>query len=276
MRLSERERNLLLKIARNPEPQNVFDKLKKGKYVDESNPYLKIVTEQINETMPEMHLPEPWNGHLSKARVMVISSNPSLNSSEDFPTKKWMDDEIVNFFDNRFADNRMLKSIYWTKIANCIKMCSIIPDSAKNLSTYEFLNKFVVCTEIVHCKSEGEEGVVCACIHEEEKFLEKIISLFSGELIIILGSKAKRLFYEYNLSDIIGNKKIVFLNHTSSNQSYKEKKEIMEKVLENTDDDNENDWSNDSDDDDEENDWSNDSNDNDDWSDDSDDEYRNW
>ena len=89
------ERKLLLKIARNQEPQDVFDKLKKGN--DAASVYSKIVNAQIEMGVKEMHLPEPWNGHLSDAEVMIISSNPSLAADEMFPTKKWSDDDIANF-----------------------------------------------------------------------------------------------------------------------------------------------------------------------------------
>ena len=40
------ERNLLLQIARNPEPQKVFDLLKKGKQVE--SPYSEIVNAQLD------------------------------------------------------------------------------------------------------------------------------------------------------------------------------------------------------------------------------------
>ena len=182
------ERNLLLQIARNPEPQKVFDLLKKGKQVE--SPYSEIVNAQLDMGIKEMHLPEPWSGHLSEAQVMIISSNPSISADENFPTKKWSDDEIIHFFDNRFSENQGNVSRFWQSMA---KHVSWIFKDADGKDTLEILDEYVVTTEIVHCKSKNEIGIE-ACAEEEAKFLDSILSAFNGTYIIIFGSPAKSLY----------------------------------------------------------------------------------
>ena len=210
------ERKLLLKIARNQEPQDVFDKLKKGN--DAASAYSKIVNAQIEMGIKEMHLPEPWNGHLSDAEVMIISSNPSLAADEMFPTKKWSDDDIANFFDKRFAGNQR-KVRFWTCIAKYVSW--IIGKNAEGLDSSEILDRFVVSTEIVHCKSKGREGVN-DCGGEEVVFLDEIINLFSGKYVIILGDTAKR-FYDDGVFKIKG-KKVAFMHEPTFPQPEEERK----------------------------------------------------
>ena len=210
------ERKLLLKIARNQEPQYVFDRLKRGRNVVST--YSKIVNAQLKKKITEMHLPEPWNGHLSDAEVMIISSNPSLAADEMFPTKKWSDDDVANFFDNRFAGNHR-KVRFWTCIAKYVSW--IIGNDADDLDSSEILDRFVVSMEIVHCKSKGKEGVD-DCVDEEVKFLDEIINLFSGKYVIILGDTAKR-FYDDGVFKIKG-KKVAFMHEPTFPQPEEERK----------------------------------------------------
>lgn len=204
------EKNLLLKIARNPEPQDVFDKIKKGKNTD--SPYEAVVKSQIEMGIKDMHLPEPWNGHLSKAKIMIISSNPSISVDENFPTKNWSNDDIMDFFDGRFSQKRENISRFWSSIA---KYVSWIVDGAEKKSVMDILDEFVVMTEIVHCKSKEEIGVN-ECATDEIKFLDEIISKFIGDYIIILGSTAGK-FYKDGLFQIKNNNaKVAILPHPNA------------------------------------------------------------
>jgi hypothetical protein len=48
-------------------------------------------------------LPEPWSGHITQARVLFISSNPSIDDGSGYPRKDWHDDDIFRYFDERFG-----------------------------------------------------------------------------------------------------------------------------------------------------------------------------
>ena len=191
--MKKSEKDLLLKIARNEEPQKVFDQLKKGQPV--KSPYSTIVKYQIDNKeelgIKSMQLPEPWNGHLSKAKIMFISSNPSIGY-EHFPTKKWDDKDIVDFFDNRFKIPLEDKDVscFWKSIAKYVTW--IFPE-ASTLSVLEILDNYVVSTELVHCKSRNEKGV-SKCAKEECKFMGDIIKEFNGDLIVLLGSTVKKYY----------------------------------------------------------------------------------
>ena len=206
--MNNKEKLLILKIARNYEPQFVFDMLSHNK--DCESCYKEIVQNQIDNGINKMHLPEPWNGHLSKAKVLFISSNPSLGTNEIFPTKDWTDKNIINFFDNRFvnADKKIPK--FWQSISKYVLW--LYPES-KNLSPTERLDKYAVSTEIVHCKSLKEKGVK-KCFVEEEKFVNEIVKIFKGDYIIILGKKAIKCTDK--LKEIYKTAKIYTMPHPSA------------------------------------------------------------
>ena len=48
-------------------------------------------------------LPEPWSGQIDIARLLFISSNPSINELEEYPEKSWELHRTTDFFHNRFT-----------------------------------------------------------------------------------------------------------------------------------------------------------------------------
>ena len=48
------------------------------------------------------HVPEPWSGHITRAAVLFVSSNPSIDPGEAYPTSGWDDEGRVDFFACRF------------------------------------------------------------------------------------------------------------------------------------------------------------------------------
>ena len=207
--MNKTEKDLLIKIARNQEPQDVFDLLKKGKACDSD--YEEIVQNQIDLGVKKMHLPEPWNGHLGKAKIMIISSNPSIGVDEDFPTSSWSDDDIAEFFDNRFKNNSNGVSMYWKSIA---KYAGWICPEVAGLDAVEILDKVVVSTEVVHCKSKSEIGVN-ACVEKEVHFLNEIVKKFSGEIVLIVGKVAQN-FYESGMFAIPDRFKVAVIPHPNA------------------------------------------------------------
>lgn len=187
--------------------------------------------------------PEPWNGNIETAKIMFLSSNPSIDLHDNkkdeievYPgdrTKKWTDEEICNYFRNRFVTgkqvyrkddanipptlmNRNVKywsnSVYWiVSILKTLFGQEIISDKDFKNNKMQILNDYVVMTEIVHCKSRDETNVeetkdICA-----EKYLNRILDLFNGKIIILVGAKVLKKFY--NLE-----------NHEEIERNLKEKK----------------------------------------------------
>lgn len=204
---------LALEIASCGELQSALD--------DVAHPCHGVVSWQAKQWLPpiskieesEMHRPEAWTGDITKAQIMFLSSNPSFNSRENFPNwiaRNWPVEKIVDFALNRFSSDssRMYgatefgplnnfdrtvekngqhsksRVAYWRWVR---KLVSHILD--KSESQVSAINDYVM-TEIVHCKSTYEEGVVQARKKCKDKYLERILSISPAELIFIVGKNA--------------------------------------------------------------------------------------
>ena len=70
----------------------------------------------------------------------------------------------------------------------------------------------IALTEIVHCKSHSDKEISRICkAHCVQKWLEKILSLFNGKYIVIVGGKAKA--YEKLIKTIANDKKVIISNY---------------------------------------------------------------
>ena len=198
--MNQAEQKLCLKIAK--------DKDVKAAFGGASNAYSKICQAQKDSGIKNMHLPEPWNGKLSEAKIMFISSNPSIDKDEEYPTEDWDDEKICGFFENRFKNGKktaggekVTKAVsFWTgliKYTNWIskeadlKIPEICKEHRNYKKYYAELNDRIVSTEIVHCKSEKEKGVAACEKDSHKKWTEEIVNLFTGKVIVLFGKYAK-------------------------------------------------------------------------------------
>ncbi|MCR4801013.1 MAG: uracil-DNA glycosylase family protein [Bacteroidales bacterium] len=200
---------------------------------------------------PCNQLAEPWNGHLSKAKIMFIGPNPSIDCDEIFPTDKWSDEEIADFFDNRFVNGKKLTSNkrdsvrYWNSLitytnminelkGNCYYKGRLAKATKNNGWDYSVLDPYVVSTEIVHCKSKeayGFEDARCKC---SDMWMANILNLFKGKLIVVLGKKAKDAIdkcSKLNAIFVRQNVPIIYLPHPSFPMSDKNRKAAVQNEL---------------------------------------------
>ena len=193
----------------------------KGAILDTAHPCHQVVSwqkEKWNLKIQSihgspMHRPEAWTGNLTKAPIIFISSNPSFNPDENFPNwvaSQWNKSQILDFALNRFSHNfeRKYGATQSGTLANCDK--TIEKDgklSKKRVRYWSWVRKLVsfvldksegdvsaindyVMTEIVHCKSEYEKGVISARKKCKDKYLERIITLSPARLIFVVGKNA--------------------------------------------------------------------------------------
>ena len=179
--LKSKASSLLLEIAR---CENVISAKN-----NEKNPCKKIVDIQSNADY--FQVPEAWNGDITTAKILFISSNPSYNPNEEgYPSVHCLDEDIIEFFSNRFS-NDYYKKIRWNTYLK--KYTSWILDDVK----FDEASQYICSTEIVHCKSKSESGVKNACDVCAGKWLDKILGVFQGEYIVLLGAWVKK-WYENN------------------------------------------------------------------------------
>ena len=188
---------------------------------DASHPCHGVVSWQAKQWIPtittiansDMHRPEAWTGDITKAPIIFLSSNPSFNKDENYPSwdlNKWPVEKVLDFALNRFSAKQLrlygateygaLKNFdrtieldgalskkrvrYWSWVRQLVSHILEKPeDQVSAIDDY-------VMTEIVHCKSPHEEGVVSARKKCKDKYLERILALSPAELIFIVGKNA--------------------------------------------------------------------------------------
>jgi hypothetical protein len=160
------------------------------------------------------HRPEPWAGNLSSAPIMFLSSNPSFDPRENFPTLDWDDKDAEDFFVNRFSErtDRGYGAIDGPKVASqdrAILKKENIPALTGRVKTWytlrsraaALLEKSVddtraandyVMSEVVHCKSRKEEGVFEALPACVSKWFLPLLEASSAKLVVVSGEPAGR------------------------------------------------------------------------------------
>ncbi|MCL4408085.1 MAG: uracil-DNA glycosylase family protein [Thermotogae bacterium] len=204
----------------------------------------KIVKSQSESYSPfflnHFQVPEPWRGHIEKANILFVSSNPGISFDENFPTWNWDMESIETFFitcfdkESKFTKDgiRYLKKdgTYSSAVRFWVTLKSIANEVIENAIP----GTDYAMTEVVHCKSPHEYGVSEACRICSQRYLSSVISLSPAKVIIILGSTAKGVFNSYyNISTdenhkLIGpiqiengERYIVFLPHPNSFKPHK-------------------------------------------------------
>ena len=205
MSTSQSSRDLLLRIAHCPN----IDTCVNGKT---DHPCNTIVKDQANSGVSRQ-IPEPWNGDLQQAPILFLSSNPSISSSEVYPTREWSQDRIANFFNHRFggdtetwiderhrtlhhpqgaSDDRARDSTTYSR-GEPVQFLSSVHARAKELmpGTEPIAGLHYALSEVVHCKSRSEKGVkeaVGECAHT---WLEQVLTVSGANLIVLVGALAR-------------------------------------------------------------------------------------
>lgn len=200
---------------------------------------------------PHSLMPEPWNGHLSEAKILFIGSNPSFDCNEVYPDATWSSKQICDFFENRFKNGKVkngkeVSVPYWTyliKYTNWINdefntkgktPLTKYPITKQKKNMYDGLNNNVASTEIVHCKSKGGKGFEEAHCKCSDMWMADILNLFKGKLIVVLGDKAKDAINNCcKLNAIFAGQKIpvIYLPHPNVPMSDKNRKAAVQNEL---------------------------------------------
>lgn len=163
------------------------------------HPCREIVLSQSSSVLNEYQVPEPWSGRIEQALILFLSSNPSINSIEDYPRWSWSEDAIEDYFNNRFSGGRKAWIINGTKAlqqngaySNSVRFWAAVRQRA-----IELLQRTVTpgidyaITEIVHCKSRNEIGVIQAQKQCVSNYLRRVLEISSARVIVVLGKQAK-------------------------------------------------------------------------------------
>lgn len=164
----------------------------------EDLPCSKIVAVQDVPLM-EQQVPEPWTGHIEKARLVFISSNPSIDPFEAYP--RWSDDldESVRYFTDRFdgGPGQIRDGIYsplpdggWS---GAVRFWAAVKQRAFELIPEATPGIDYALTEVVHCKSEGEIGVAEARETCATRYLPMVLAAATNaKVFAVIGVQAAR------------------------------------------------------------------------------------
>jgi hypothetical protein len=144
-------------------------------------------------------LPEPWVGHLDEARILFVSSNPSIRGSISLqpgappPSLNWNSaaERLTDryecafelFIEDGVREHGKRATAFW---------------AAVKLRAHELLGRpplpgsDYVLTEVVHCKSRKERGVNEARTQCSKLYLERVIEQTPAPVVVFLGAQADR------------------------------------------------------------------------------------
>lgn len=151
-----------------------------------------------------LHLPEPWSGDIEMAPILFVSSNPGGSADELFPTWGWPDDDLVDYFANRFGGGRKPWILDGNRRLNLDGKHSGARPYWSNIKkrAREILGREPVpgvdyaITEIVHCKSRQEIGVTEALAECSGRFLRRVLRASAAAVIVAVGGKVRRHLLE--------------------------------------------------------------------------------
>lgn len=192
---------------------------------DRQRPCHDVVRHQDPVAGGYRHVPEAWAGDLERARILFVSSNPSISTpetpsvGEDYPLggyedlsvehPDWPKGRLIEFQTRRLDQSRARPYVNnraqflccddeyrgADKASATKKSQSYWKnafDQASDLLGPEFdLSHDLCMTEIVHCKSKSESGAVKAASLCAQKYFHRILDLSSARLVAIVGRIAR-------------------------------------------------------------------------------------
>lgn len=167
-------------------------------------------------------LPEAWVGNLGTARLMILSSNPTISvegnpakqelfplgdsSSPEIEHPEWPIDRVIDFQLNRFEQQRetpyVLSNTHYLTVAGSRgstsnKYWTQSFRIGREIFGEEFrMERDIVLTEVVHCKSKREIGVKDAVATCSRRYLDRLLGLTVARLIVIAGAQARDRVHE--------------------------------------------------------------------------------
>ena len=236
--LSSAERGLLLRIARCP--------LIAAASTDARQPCHRVVAAQAGAGQ-QRQVPEGWAGNLPDARVVFVSSNPSISVAgpgqpadavEPYRVAADGEDYIAGYLGRRFdpsviprpyvKDKRSLlrngeygaPTRFWAEIHRRAEELIDDADPARNCAM----------TEVVHCKSTRNIGASAAAKTCAGLYLSDVFALTAAPIVVVMGQVARRVITGMipglpappdtrPIADLGGTRRIfLFTGHPGSNE----------------------------------------------------------
>jgi hypothetical protein len=176
------------------------------------HPCSEIVDYQRSLNLDKFQVPEPWSGHIEKAPILFLSSNPSIGAGGNYPNWSWSDDDMEDYFSYRFGGGRKEWIVNGTKsllmdgtYSHAVKFWAAVRQRAMELFERDVLPGIdYALTEIVHCKSHKEIGVERAQNKCVKAYLLRTLELAGAKVIVVLGVGARKAIQsQFNIPEKI-------------------------------------------------------------------------
>lgn len=178
-----------------------------------TSPCQRIV--RLREQFPlKSHIAEPWVGHIDRAPILFVASNPGWDDdtgistlAQDDEAGEKDDDRLIDYIINYFGgglrtysrggirgvdpngkpDKRWVR--YWAFARR--RAIELLGDSVVPGESYAL-------TEVVHCNSKSEAvGAVSEALHEcMPRYLNPVLDLSAAKVIVVVGEVAADAFRE--------------------------------------------------------------------------------
>ena len=134
-------------------------------------------------------IPEPWSGHIDKAPLLFLGSNPSIDAYEKYPrfgesccSKQFNGKPLIDFYNNRFENNPEKNgwSDYWKQVRS-VASWLYCKNTIKPGCDYAL-------SEVVHCKSKKQEGAEEALTECRKKYLECLLDISPAKVVVVFGA----------------------------------------------------------------------------------------
>jgi hypothetical protein len=163
---------------------------------DGSHPCSTIVRSQ-HVRGDDFQLPEPWRGQIDKARILFVSSNPSIGD-DHYALRSSPDEQVWESQHLAFGGGSrpyILDGIKTTKPdgspLKAVRYWSSIRARARELLPNAVPGEDYAITEIVHCKSVGEIGVLEAALTCYNLHASNVFSVAPAKVVVVLGKFAR-------------------------------------------------------------------------------------
>jgi hypothetical protein len=181
-----------------------------------------VQNEMVSDAPELRQRPEPWIGNLAMAKVLFLSSNPSISDDpdiairEDFPTYGMSVDDSAEYFVNRFnpeiepphatfKTNSKADFLYRSndgeyrgkggkKDVPIETWLGIHRRAMEILGTNCHPHSDYALTEVVKCKSKAEAGVKSASPKCVDTWMAKVLGSSTARIVVVVGRHSRDNF----------------------------------------------------------------------------------
>lgn len=173
-------------------------------------PCRTVVEWQGRRSSPR-YCPEPWVGHLGRAAILFLSSNPSAdlqgaspnphrslsNQSSDAALFRGADSAFDSGQQPGIAAGKYLVDGHGVRYGRAVRHWIWAVRTARELLGRDPIpGADYALSEVVHCGTKREHGVDKARALCTSRYLKRLLSLSPASIVILIGAHARASFHE--------------------------------------------------------------------------------